>query len=204
MVENLKGVVVVDKCAIIIDNRPSHELNTVISKHMEYLKGWDLKHISDVKINNANDYNQILTNHLFWANLDYEKVLIFQHDSMILKEIPDYMLEYSYVGAPWKSDAPWATSDRRGGNGGISIRDVQAHRELTYRQKYNQTKANEDVWYSHNLPNVAPYEICSKFGVETEFKLGTCTYHAIDKYLTPDECLQIRKQYEYQSNEMFP
>jgi hypothetical protein len=26
----------------------------------------------------------------------------------------------------------------------------------------------------------------------------------IDKHLTPDECNQIKTQYEYQSNEMFP
>lgn len=192
------------KCAIIIDNRPSKQLDEIISKHMSFLSGWDLKKVFDKPISNGHDYNRILTDHLFWAGLDYDKVLIFQHDSMILRELPDFMFDYSYVGAPWKADAPWNTPYRRGGNGGISIRDVQAHRELTYRQKYNQTKANEDVWYSHNLPNVAPYEICSIFGVETEFKLGTCTYHAIDKHLTKDECLQIRKQYEYQSNEMFP
>ena len=91
------------KCAIIIDNRPSHELNTVISKHMEYLKGWDLKHISDVKINNANDYNRILTDYTFWADLDYDKVLIFQHDSLLLREGIEDFLQYDYIGAPIKN-----------------------------------------------------------------------------------------------------
>ena len=185
-----------DKCAIIIDNRPSKQLDEIIDKHMDFLPDWDLKHISNLRINSASDYNRILTDYLFWEKLDYEKAFIFQHDSMMLKEIPDYMLEYSYVGAPWKADAPWNTPDRRGGNGGISIRDVEAHRLLTTVQRYNPSLMNEDVWFSHNLPNVAPYEICSKFGVETEFKLGTCTYHAIDNHLTPEQCNQIITQYE--------
>ncbi len=193
-----------DKCAIIIDNRPSKELDVVIQKHMDHLPGWDMNHIKDVNIRSADDYNRMLTDHLFWDNLDYDKVLIFQHDSMMLKEIPNEMLEFDYVGAPWKADAPWNTPDRRGGNGGISIRDVKSHITLTANQRWTTSKGNEDVWYSHNLPKVAPYEICSKFGVETEFKLDTCTYHAIDKHLTMGECQQIKTQYDYQSNEMFP
>lgn len=184
------------KCAVIIDNRPSKELDQIIQRHMDFLPGWNLKHIHDVKINSGHDYNRLLTDHLFWERLPYDKVLIFQHDSMMLKEIPDDMLQYSYVGAPWFPNAPWATPDRRGGNGGISIRDVKAHIELTANRRWTPNEGNEDVWFSHNLPNVAPYEICSKFGVETEFKLGTCTYHAIDKHLTREQCEQIKTQYK--------
>ena len=184
------------KCAIIIDNRPSKQLDETIQKHMDFLPDWDLKQINDIPINNGHDYNRVLTDYQFWANLQYDKVLIFQHDSMMLKKIPDEFLNYSYVGAPWKANAPWNTTDRRGGNGGISIRDVKAHRLFTSNNHYNPSKGNEDVWFSNNLPNVAPYEICCKFGVETEFKLDTCTYHAIDKHLTKDEYNQIRTQYE--------
>jgi hypothetical protein len=183
------------KCAIIIDNRPSKKLDEIIQRHMDFLPGWDLKQINNVVIRNLHDYNRILTEPKFWSNLNYDKVLIFQHDSMMLKEIPEEMLQYDYVGGPWKKNAPWNTPDRRGGNGGISIRDVKAHLELTQKSIYNPSKGNEDVWYSHNLPNVAPYEICCKFGVETEFMLGTCTYHAIDKHLTPEQCEQIKNQY---------
>jgi len=184
------------KCAIIIDNRPSKQLDEVIQRHMYYLPGWDLKRFHHLPINSGHDYNRILTDVRFWANLPYNKVLIFQHDSMMLKEIPNELLQYDFVGAPWRVDAPWNTPDRRGGNGGISIRDVQAHYEFLKNNKYNPSKANEDVWYSHHLPNVAPYEICVKFGVETEFKLGTCTYHQIDNHLTNEQCSQIRTQYE--------
>ena len=185
-----------DKCAIIIDNRPSKQLDEIIDRHMDFLPGWDLRKIDNIPISSGHDYNRLLTNPSFWSVLPYDKVLIFQHDSMILKEIPEEFLEYDFVGAPWKSDAPWNTPDRRGGNGGISIRDVEAHKLLLSNYPFQPINGNEDVWYSHNLKNVAPYEICSKFGVETEFKLGTCTYHAIQKHLTNDQCNQIITQYE--------
>ena len=183
------------KGAIIIDNRPSGQLDEVIRRHMVHLQGWDLMAINDVYIRNGHDYNSMLTSLQFWESLPYDKVLIFQHDSMMLKSIPEDMLQHDFVGAPWKANAPWNTPDRRGGNGGISIRGVKAHIELIRRKRYSHGDGNEDVWYSHNLPNVAPYEICCKFGVETEFKLGTCTYHAIDKHLTQEQCQQIRMQY---------
>ena len=108
-----------NKCAVIVDNRPSAKLDKIIEQHMAFLPGWDLNHVSHIPISNGHDYNRILTDPNFWLKLDnYQKVLIFQHDSMIIKPIPDYMLDYDFVGAPWKADAPWNTPDRRGGNGG--------------------------------------------------------------------------------------
>ena len=183
-------------CAVIIDNRPSKELDKVIDKHMDFLPGWDLKKFHDYKIDNGNDYNLILTDYQFWANLNYDKVLIFQHDSMLLRGLDENMLDYSYIGAPWKASAPWARVDRAGGNGGLSIRDVNAHRTFLRRNHYDARFGNEDVWFTHNLENVAPYEICSKFSVETEFKLGTVGYHQIEAHLKLDECNQIKTQYE--------
>ena len=184
------------KGAVIIDNRPSNQLSKVIDDHMKFLPDWELKYISDIPIRTAQDYNEILTDVKFWESLPYDKVLIFQHDSMILRPFDDYFLEYSYIGAPWKKNAPWNTLDRRGGNGGISLRDVKAHIELLKKVKYHSSMGNEDVFFSHKLDNVAPYEVCSKFGVETEYNLGTFSYHAIDKHLTGDQCYKIKTQYK--------
>jgi len=183
------------KCAIIVENRPLPNLSNIIASHMDYLPNWNLMHISDVPIKNGHDYNALMTDYQFWANLRYDKVLIFQHDSMILREGIEEFLDYSYVGSPWKADAPWNTKDRRGGNGGFSIRDVKEHVKILSRLRYSPNQGNEDVFYSQNLTNVAPYEVCVKFGVETEFKLGALGYHAIDKHLTENECSQIINQY---------
>jgi len=181
-------------CAVIVDNRPVPK--SVIDNHMDHLPGWDLMDISDVEIKNGADYNDIMTNSYFWITLKkYEKVLIFQHDSGILREGIDEFLDYDFVGSPWLESAPWARKDRAGGNGGISIRDVGATLELLNREKYNARYGNEDVWYVHNLGNVAPYEVCVKFGVETEYQLGTFCWHQIDNYLTKEQCNEIRNQY---------
>ena len=183
------------KAAIIIDNRPSKELDVIIQKHMDHLPGWDLKHFKDYKIKDGNDYNRILTDYQFWADLKYDYVLIFQHDSMMLKEIPDSMFQYDYIGAPWLSNAPWARLDRSGGNGGLSLRNVDAHRKLLSHTHWTTRYGNEDVFFSHKLNNVAPYKVCSEFSVETEFKLGTVGYHAIDKHLNKYTCELIKNQY---------
>lgn len=183
-------------CAVIIDNRPSKELDKIIDRHMDFLPGWNLKKFHDFKITNGNDYNLILTDYQFWNNLHYDNVLIFQHDSMLLKEIPDEMLNYSYIGAPWKESAPWARQDRAGGNGGLSLRNVEVHKRHLSRHHYDSRFGNEDVFFTHNLENVAPYEVCSKFSVETEFKLDTVGYHQIESHLTIDQCNQIKTQYD--------
>lgn len=163
---------------------------------MSFIPDWDLRHYDSYSIKNAEDYNRILTDIDFWAELPYDKVLIFQHDSMILRAFDENFYNYSYIGAPWKKEAPWSRKDRHGGNGGISFRDVSAHIHCLRRYRWDPSQGNEDVFFTHNLNNVAPYEICSKFGVETEYKLGTFSYHAIDKHLSVEECEKIKTQYE--------
>jgi len=183
------------KAAIIVENRNLHKLDKTIQSHMDKLPGWELIHISNKPINHFHDYNRLLTQREFWE-IPYDKVLIFQHDSGILKEGADDFLDWDYVGSPWRTDASWARSDRAGGNGGISVRDVKAHHDLCCRLRYNPSNGNEDVWFTHNLPNVAPYEVCVKFACETEYKLGTIAYHAIEKHLSLTECINIKTQYE--------
>lgn len=60
---------------------------------------------------------------------------------------------------------------------------------------YN-VKVNEDVFFSYYLKDVAPKEVCEKFACETKFTLGTLGTHAIDEWLTPEQCEQIREQYK--------
>lgn len=168
---------------------------------MKFLKGWECKLINDVPINSATGYNILLTSEHFWGQfVKYDRVLIFQHDSRLLRDGIEEFLEYDYVGAPWLTSASWAHPERKGGNGGLSLRcpkkAVNLVRELPYSGKYG----NEDVYYSNYLEkiggNVAPYNVCAKFSCETEFKLGTLGYHAIEKHLTTDQVNKIKTQYQ--------
>ena len=182
--------------AVIVDNRPSPQLQKIIEAHMKHLPGWHLHHLSNVPISSQVDYNEILCSIEFWSRyVDYDRVLIFQHDSMLLRDGIEEFLEWDYVGAPWFEGAAWARQDRAGGNGGLSIRNPRAHIEVLEREKYHPSKNNEDVFFVHRLDNVAPFEVCNTFSCETVYQLGTLGYHAIDKYLTEDEQDRIINQY---------
>lgn len=186
------------KSAVILDSRSKKELKDTIDKHMDYLPGWDLMHIGDTKFETCQEYQMYMLTHNFWKRLKkYDKVLIFQTDSEILRLGMDEFLEYpyTYYGAPWSDWHTQRPPDKRGGNGGISLRDVKAHLEITKNRK-PKLMEYEDFWFSNNLPNVAPHEICKKFSVESVFALGTVCAHNIDPFLTKEQCVQIRSQYD--------
>lgn len=183
--------------AVIVENRfnPSE----AIENHKKYLPGWEIKWVNDPCIKSANDYNNLLTSVKFWSEYQhYEKVLIFQSDSGLLREGVEEFMEYDYVGAPWKKNAPWSRLDRAGGNGGLSLRCPKKALNLINRLPYDPRYGNEDVYFTHYLEKVggkvAPYEVCKKFSVETEYQLGTFGYHAIDKHLSPSQCDTILNQ----------
>jgi hypothetical protein len=43
-------------------------------------------------------YNSILTNPNFWRGLKYDRVLVFQHDSGLLKHGIEHFLEWDFIG----------------------------------------------------------------------------------------------------------
>ena len=144
-----------------------------------------------VSINNLNDYNRLLTSTFFWDKLQqYDRVLIFQTDSKILRKGIEEFYEWDYVGSPWKFQDI-------GGNGGFSLRNPKVMYEMSKTLHYTGNPY-EDVWFSNNMNsfgNLAPREICKQFACETIFELNTLGYHAIHKYLTKSQVQQIENQY---------
>ena len=59
---------------------------------------------------------------------------------------------------------------------------------------------NEDIYFAYGCQmlglKLSPVEVANKFSVETQFNLGSMGFHAIDKWLTEEQCKQITKQYE--------
>ena len=185
------------KAAVIVENRLNEkELSEVIKRHKDYLdKDWCVIP-QRANVRSAHDYNNLLTSESFWKPLtEFEKVLIFQHDSGLLRKGIDEFLEYDYVGAPWFKGAPWARKDRAGGNGGLSLRCPKKSLALIQEFPYDSRYGNEDVYFTHHLEKVggivAPYEVCKRFSVETEYQVGTLGYHAIDKHLSSSQCKKI-------------
>ncbi|MEE9571454.1 MAG: DUF5672 family protein [Candidatus Neomarinimicrobiota bacterium] len=144
-----------------------------------------------VVVNNLHDYNRLLTSVWFWEKLiDYDRVLIFQTDSKILRKGIEEYYYYDYLGAPWKFQD-------KCGNGGLSLRNPKVMYEMVSTLNYTGNPY-EDVWFSNNIEkfgNLAPREVCKKFSCETIFELGTWGYHAIESYMTKDQIEKIENQY---------
>lgn len=178
--------------ALIIENRPLPGIVETIEQHEKFLpKGTDVYWIKNEEINSIRDYNQLLLSKRLWRNIQSDRVLLFQWDSFLLKEGIEDFLQWDYIGAPWRFQA-------HGGNGGLSIRNPKMMLEIIDKVNWTGTP-NEDIVYCNymfeNGMNLAPREECEKFSVESIFKLGTFGGHAIDVWLTPSECNQIRTQY---------
>lgn len=174
---------------VIVENR-KEKLKKIKDNHFDFLPINSNLYIND-QVKSIAEYNQLLTSAKFWNNITEEHVLIIQHDSALLRKGLDEFAEYDYIGAPWKFEP-------KVGNGGLSLRRKSAMLKVIENVPYNGTD-NEDVYFAWGCKklglNIAPIEVAEKFSCETIFKLGTLGYHAIDKYLTKEQCEQIKNQY---------
>jgi hypothetical protein len=179
--------------AVIIENR--FDVAPIIKSHGKFIpKDWTIRSYSSLDIKSIKDYNTLLTSIEFWDSLPFDKILIFQHDSGLLRDGIEEFFEWDYIGAPWKFQ-------HHGGNGGLSWRSKSAMIECIMQLPWNPRYGNEDVYFSNLLKNMpqfklAPREVCEKFSCESIYKEGTLGYHAIDKYLTKEECAKILTQYD--------
>lgn len=178
--------------AVIIENR--FDVTDIIFRHEKFIpKTWRLRWIDDKSIKTIYDYNKLLTSREFWEKRKGDKVLIFQSDSMLLRNGIEDFLQYDYVGAPFKFQ-------EHGGNGGLSLRSRDAMLWCIEQKEWNPLLGNEDVYFSNILKDshfkLAPRIVCEKFSVESIYKLGTVGYHAIEKYLTKEQVNKIMNQYE--------
>lgn len=198
-------------CAIV-ETKHTDDLFQIICEHLFYLpentklyffgsnKTAYIKELLDcefieVDVNSIEDYNQLLKSVSFWETFKEDRILIFQKDSMLLRKGIEDFYEYDYIGASWHF-APFV------GNGGLSLRNPKAMIDCI--NKISITTNNEDIYFGFSLPllgyKVAPVHIANKFSVETKFYLGSLGYHAIDKWLTKEQCVQIKQQYGHNKN----
>lgn len=197
--------------ACIVETRVIPNLSEIINNHLKFIPNdWGLtiycskqnRHLLKGLTREArvfylkdrftiHDYNRLFKSVKFWDSLPYEKVLIFQTDSMLLKKGIEDFLEWDYVGAVWKFQ-------EHGGNGGLSLRSVDVMRYIC--ANYAFSDRNEDVLFcnimkSNKIGKLASREVCKKFSCEAIFELNTIGYHAIDKWLTKEQCNIIKNQY---------
>lgn len=176
-------------CAVIVDNRLTNHLFDTIQKHRNMLpEWWSCCHIDDPTIKTAADYNRLLTSKEFWNKFKkFDRVLIFQHDSMLLRYGIDEFLKWDFIGAPLYH-IPFPAM-----NGGLSLRNPKKMLKCIADWPYRgmNEHGNEDVYFcawlnTHGkLPDI---ETAKSFSVETVFHPKPLGYHAMAKYLTPEEC----------------
>jgi hypothetical protein len=126
-------------------------------------------------------YNEVLKTPEFWQDLHdkgYSKSIIVQDDGFLIhgQNIKGY-LRYDYIGAPWM-DVPDNAYIKKHinadlvGNGGFSIRGVEAMLKITqqYREPelfyHNINEIPEDVYFVKYLTNVAPFHVAKNFSIE--------------------------------------
>lgn len=203
--------------ACIIETRTNVDIISVLDRHFKYLpedtelfimtphkdtvlkKYKTVTFINDIEIRNIYDYNRLLTDPYFWVRFfSFDRVLIFQHDSGILRPGIEEFFPYDYVGAAWN----W--NQNHGGNGGISLRNPRTMFRIAAQKLWDMNPINEDVFFCNELYatnkydsplGLAPINICNLWGTETIHQLGTLTYHAIDKYQTRAQVQKIMEQY---------
>lgn len=123
----------------------------------------------NTKVDNFNsgiEYSKFIINPIFYDHIPSEMFLIFQTDSMILKEnkllINDF-LQYDYVGAPW-------SNSRDVGNGGLSLRRKSKMLEIINAVEYNNIAEDLYFVYQTMIPLHKPiFEEAIKFSVESAF-----------------------------------
>ena len=184
------------KCgAIIVENRKLN-IPEIVERHKRFLPSdWQIVHLKYDFIKTADDYNNLFTSVEFWKYIPFEKVLIFQHDSGLLRTGIEKFLQYDYVGSPMNKE--WA--DGKGGNGGLSIRGKETMIKTLENIPYDKNRdEGEDLYFSKYVDrfgNLAPRHVCSRFSVEMIYELGTLGYHQIENFLSEEEIDDIMTQY---------
>ena len=173
--------------AIIVDDRDK-VAQKAIKEHKQYLPiNWPILHFKAPyygginSLKSASDYNKVLTNPSFWKFLEFDRVLIFQHDSGLLRDGIEEFLKWDFIGA-WIHNIPGCM------NGGLSIRNPKLMHEICVNRPYMGMilHGNEDIYFCNEMRKLGiempDKKTCNKFAVETEFSLGSVGYHAINKY----------------------
>jgi len=189
---------------------------TVICGNNNYdmINSWNLpiniikKNVDDMK---RGEYSLMLTNSIFWEELEGEYILITRKESLILNNNITDFYGYDYIGTPWLK--PSRTNQLFQGDGSFSLRKRETMIKIT--KKYNIKNMPihlkplkfmkeedkgiciEDVYFSQYLikeqVNQPSYELCKSFSLlenehNTSFGIKDF-YKKIDwkKFLDPNK-----------------
>lgn len=195
----------------ITPNYPIYNKETEIPLSIKYINGVD-QFLADSRMKPLFNMCMFMTRPEFWKDyFDYERVLVFQRDSAILREGIEEFFEYDYVGAPCYN----FVRDQTIQNGGLSLRNPRVMEYICRLYGWNADLQDlmvvgqyssasffaEDIFFclrmiKHNAGKLAPLEVSKTFSVESKYELGALGYHRIETYLTETEVKAIKEQYK--------
>lgn len=124
----------------------------------------------------------------FWKKVKGNKALIFQTDSLLLREGIDEFLNYDYVGAPWRKpkENQWV------GNGGLSLRTVSKMIEICENNPVTE-QIWEDIYFMKHMKGigVADIETAMRFGMEDVFSPNPLGVHNPIRHITPEQLKKV-------------
>lgn len=178
--------------------------NIIDNQLLQYKHRIRLIHLN---INNLTpyEYSDILKQKDIYDYIPTEHFLIFQTDSLILKDnkhIVNEFLRYDYVGAPWKMD-------KQVGNGGLSLRRKSKMLEIiTQNNKqstieihghiFNTSEIHEDTFFSYCKGTHVykpDFETAKHFSVETIFCDQSFGIHKPWQFLESDDWEYLKNKY---------
>lgn len=124
----------------------------------------------------------------FWTKVKGNKALIFQTDSLLLRNGIDEFLEYDYVGAPWRKpkENQWV------GNGGLSLRTVGKMIEICENNPVKE-QIWEDIYFVKHMKGngVADIETAMRFSMEDVFSPNPLGVHNPIRHITPEQLKKV-------------
>lgn len=137
---------------------------------IEITKNWKNVILHNLEIDKLveSGYNNLLCSLDFWNKIPGENVLIFQTDTLLLKDNIAEFMTYDYVGAPWDPALPFVRNiSNCVGNGGLSFRKKSAMISCIRNHAYRGE--NEDIFFSTYINNKPLLEKAAEFSVETYY-----------------------------------
>ena len=149
--------------------------------------------------------NLLLTSASLWHQVQGEKILYFQFDSVVCSNSPynlSQFLEYDFIGAPWRNGKCC--------NGGLSLRSRTKMIEMyeSGRAPFPLHETNEDIWLMRHLASfsgrIAPAHIAQMFSVETVYHPRPWAVHKPNfDELGPANMKQFMRRLSWSQNNIF-
>jgi hypothetical protein len=191
-------------------NMVENIMNTKLEKYKSKTKLINLN--IESKNFTIKEYSTLFYDKTFYDYIPSETFLIFQTDSIILKENKDKIndfLQYDYVGAPWPKVTGFYLGDIQVGNGGLSLRKKSKMLELLKYKDIAIDNSNEKPFgkyiaedrffngYNEKIISInkPPFDKAKCFSVECIYCENSFGIHKLWAHLNKNEVNILKNKY---------